>query len=268
MNFCKLDFDLSLFLNKYKLSIEECNREEYEKIINLPKAQKRNSVYKKYVYIDEKVVYKGPYLFSDKKMFREIVCIIAHDLTSQHFDLPKTTVNIKKLLHHQEKYYICYDRVDNDGKSIKCNVVSNSNDRHLNVVDRYSQSLRVNDVEKQKSQDPEFLTQVLQHNYIRYILGCGDIGSHNLLMSSAASSNFFGCDFENVEGKKDYNCKMDCLDKKCLRKKQIYECYVNSISTFKKYLPTDLSSLLFELKFDVSQIETRIMLFNYFAPYE
>ena len=66
------DDDADIKLESFGYKIKNIDSNQEDELIKLPQAQKRTSIYKKAVYVDQKNIYKGPYDATDIKLLRNL----------------------------------------------------------------------------------------------------------------------------------------------------------------------------------------------------
>ncbi len=169
----------------------------------LPTAQKRTSQHKKFVYVADDFVYKGPYRSTDKSYLTG----------KKNLNLLKLLQFALKIPEDQQTHLDIVDEfVANDGSifvkfpnvgkpiAVVPEMVSSKIDTNVPVMPRDSFVSRASDLEAKCGKLPDQLAkQMLQHLYLLYILGIGDVGSHNILIR-ADTEAIVGIDLEEDRG--------------------------------------------------------------------
>ena len=110
---------------------------------------------------------------------------------------------------------------------------------------------------------PLVCVSCLQHLYLRYLLGIGDSGTHNILFNETQNGDSLvtGIDLEEVNSSN----KMKTIDKmKKLFKshsslqKKIYEPYLNKIKVFDRKLSNEQEIELVKIRSNTDEINKRI----------
>jgi len=255
-------FDLIAFLKLENYVCEELSNQEFERINGLPLAQKRSSVYKKYVFLDldNQVVIKGPYTIECKKLKREIVNNYLITMCEDFLALEHTCIPILRVLFFETNYFLEFPNIGFPNPEYA--LASNMVDKNKKVSLRHTQCLRVSDIEK-NLRPGKMLDLTLQHLYFRYIVGCGDMGTHNILCKALDSDSVYGVDFEECCVRHFPNNKLQCLMRVSPLKKFIYESHLKSLKLFDKYLPNDILQKIVGFGLDPRDFEERIKLFQF-----
>jgi len=229
MSFRKFE-DLTALCDRENLPLFAINQHILDQITCLPVPNRRASTYKKFIRIDSECVYKGPYTLFEKKFFRELANKYAVDMMCRKFNIPNINIRIQAVLMFEHSiYYIKYEKIKS------CFINPRLHDHRdvfgvtVKLIEKVHNCLKVCDAEETLV-DPEKRTSILQHLYFRYLLGIGDIGTHNILFD-ADFKEVYAVDFEEMGGVRNPNTKLECLDKKkdSLKKKMIFEPYINTI---------------------------------------
>jgi hypothetical protein len=171
-------------------------------IKDLPLAQKRTSNSKKYVYICEDYVYKGPFQPTEKSYILSKLFLEQLKRLEKVLDVPirmQSHVDIINEVKTNEGIFLQYENVGNLVDEKHVHVVSTKIDENIHVVDRNTFVSRVSDLEKAGTMIDEFAIATLQHLYLLYLLGVGDVGPHNILIRKKGSQNLIaGIDLECV----------------------------------------------------------------------
>lgn len=269
----KSEFD-KLFPNGLVIHLSD---EDKQKIDSLPCAQKRATIYKKFVRVEREYVIKGPYDYKDKCLRRVLQANEGLKALDRFFEI-ETFQPIHSILFYDSKkkeddnYFL-----NNQQIFIKWKLIGEYDDLQLfdeitkvdqetlKYVKRNSISRRVTDVEK----DPicftdEIAEKVVYHLYFRYLLDLGDSGPHNILFHN---SNIYGIDFDEGKRGSNNNVRTNKFSLLFGSHSTIWRerLYSPAIAKFKFFtaLPEQLSHELKEAGYDVRDVESRILLFKY-----
>jgi len=229
MSFRKFE-DLNALCDRENLPMFAISQERIDQITALPVPNRRCSTYKKFIRVDRDCVYKGPYTLFEKKFYRELGNKFAIDMLCRKFNLPNINISIQSVLMFQYSiFYIKYDKVHSPFLVPRLHDHRDCVGVTVKMIEKIHNCLKVCDAEELLV-DVEVRKSILQHLYFRYLLGIGDIGTHNILFDHDFKQ-VYGVDFEEMGGVRNPNTKLECLDKKkdSLKKKMIFEPYINSI---------------------------------------
>ena len=137
------------------------------------------------------------------------------------------------------------------------------------VVPRRAAVDRVSDMEKTEGLTAEVKRAALQHLYLRYLLGIGDSGTHNVLVREARDGTgrlIAGIDLEETRARRGASeWRMDHLFKKGPSKRQV-ELYLPAVSGIKPLSPGQLDpptrEHLTAIGIDIDRLEEKIRLWH------
>jgi hypothetical protein len=229
--------DFESLASTLKVPVRKIWPSEEDAILDLPRAQKRTATYKKAVFVGVEYVYKGPYSPKDIKLRNNLMHTALVELLEQWLGVPDITVRpYRELLRNQNnEYYLVADNLG-DPSQRDYEVVSSKIETNIKVIKRGSFLSRMSESEEDSGRLPDSVwVAVLQHLYVIYLLGIGDYGSHNILLST--SQSIVGIDLEEMRGEKVAEDKLDALFKKLSTKqRQLYSRYLPQIQRFEKPL--------------------------------
>jgi hypothetical protein len=243
--------------------ITDIDSDEYAKLLCLPMAQKRCSIYKKYVRVSKDYIIKGPYLLRDKTFRRVLMANKAMKALDDHFETT-TFQEIDSIVFYDKEFYIRW-RLIGDYDSMELYEGSTKVDKYGIYVKRNTMNKRVSDIEKDPSLfNQDLAKQIITHLYFRFLLEIGDSGSHNILYDDNQKS-VIGIDFD--ESRKDCTgltrFKLLFGMHPTLFRERLYE---NAIANF-KYLedfPQELETYLRrECGYNTNFIKNNIYLYKF-----
>lgn len=229
--------DIRTVAARLEVSVREIFYDEEEKILALPRAQKRTASFKKAVFVSEESVYKGPYGEGETKLFYNLIHTSLVMLLERWLGVVPTVLPFRELLRTRRgEYYLVSPNVG-DPSALDWEVVSTKIETDIKVLKRRSFLSRVSEAEEDSQSLPEQVwVATLQHLYVIYLLGIGDYGSHNILLTR--DKTIVGIDLEELRGERAPQDKLDALFKKVSAKnRQVYRSYVRSIEVFREGLP-------------------------------
>jgi hypothetical protein len=259
--------DIQFICETFSLIISEIDLLEYVRLIKLPLCQKRSTKYKKYVFMDTGApyVYKGPYYLCERKFFREVTMGKVIDEISYICLLSPSTTKIVRILYcaENERYMIQYNAINMPKLPLTIWPFSTAIDENMSLVSAPMHTVAA--LEKQIELPAQLRINVLQHLYFRYILGLGDLGTHNLLVEDPTNQYFskvYGFDFEEAGGPREPKSKFMCLEKKQHAfRLDIYLFYINYIRVLSTDEIKSLSNMFTFVSLDIAQIICRNNLF-------
>jgi hypothetical protein len=177
-------------------------------------------------------------------------------------EVPRSTVVIVAILFFNERYIIKFEAVDRPSNVSVTALHSNDCDKDVSVIGMPVSSLSVYD--KHNETSDEFRVNVLQHLYYRYILGIGDLGTHNILVRTK-DQQIFGHDFEEMGGPRNPKSRFECLEKKRhLFREVIYITHTLDIKLVTEKHIDLIKNILLKFKIDKEQIFLKINKYNSF----
>ena len=207
--------------------------------MNLPTAQKRTSKHKKFVYVDVEngEVLKGPYKADEASYLNAIRNTTNIGILEDALELPmeqRASLPILREEVRDGKIYLVFKNVGrNEIKAGSVTCVTTRIDQDVPVLNRKSYVRRISDVEQGDffNMTPDIAIPVLQHLYIRYILGVGDSGAHNILWredSANQPKRIAGIDLEENRRPMVPSTRMDALFSKSSKYQRLF---------YQKFLP-------------------------------
>ena len=231
-------------------------------ILSLPTAQRRTGTAKKYVFVDDDHVYKGPYSTCDDKYvlkaknssvalrYLESLAGVAPERSSH---LP-----IKKTLDFDGKVFLVYDNLGTPVSPKDVEVVDTMIDKQVPVIKRSTFVYRVSELEKTGKMSDRAKVDALQHLYFRFLLGIGDSGTHNILLTK--DGRIVGIDLEESKKLVHPATALDALFKKSSKlQREMYGSHVRTIRRLKDLTIAE-ESYLESLGFD--RCKERVVIFN------
>ena len=173
------------------------------KMLELPTAQKRTSRWKKFVFVGEEVIKKGPYKMDEESLAlaRRNVAILS--LLQDICQLPECLRTDLPILREEiDKtggVYLIYKNVGRRPSEEDSEIASTKIDKDVRVLRRGTFVDRVSDCEKLSGPTEGVARASLQHLYFRYLMGVGDSGTHNILIRrdvNASGREVAGIDLE------------------------------------------------------------------------
>lgn len=221
--------------------------------------QKRTSKTKKFTYlIDDKIV-KGPYKDTGKRFINNVVFTqgILHLEKLLGF---KKQIALKwsKILIYNDVYYFEFKNVGDSSKTL----LADEEWEDLKLIERGSFVDRVSDIDQtKKGLTDEQRVTCLQHLYLRFVLGIGDSGTHNMLKGS--DDRIYGIDLEDMRTFNKFpENKMDMLFVRVSKKRRkLYEPHLDDVKVIDINNLSGLSKLGYDDEY-LEGIKTRIKLFD------
>lgn len=222
---------------KVGVPIQKLSKNVIDQIKAAPQAQKRTSQFKKAVYVVDNQVYKGPYVCDDHKLLKNLSYTFALHVLEEALELPlwrRAALQWTCIGFSVDDQ--CYLVAPNVGKhwDIPFVLLTTKLEGNVQVVPRGGFVSRVSDVEKNGQLTDDIKLAALQHLYLRFLLGIGDSGTHNILIrqnSNHTGRLVAGIDLEEQRKKVEKNSRLDHLFKKSPSKLQekLYKPYVGQI---------------------------------------
>jgi hypothetical protein len=207
---------------------------ELSKIINAPQAQRRTAKFKKSVYVVDELVFKGPYSLDDSALINSIRHTHALGLLENALHMPewrKGSLPWEFLGVSPDDQ--CYLIAPNVGRwrNMSFETVTTKIEKDVKVVPRRSHLMRVSDIEGTDQLTNQIKMATLQHLYLRFLLGIGDSGTHNVLVRKDHDRSgrvIAGVDLDERRRESRMRLRLDCLFKKSPSKKQV-QLYQSSV---------------------------------------
>jgi hypothetical protein len=263
----KLDVDKIIVSFGYCLT--QIDIEEESRIEKLPRGQKRTAKYKKSVFIDKFVTFKGPYDFNDQKLLNNLKNAKAILLLEDFLGLDFSTIqDWKRILKtNTNQYYLESENVGKILDNYNCETITSKIETNVLIIKRNTFVKRVSELEKEVEKMGHLeCIACLQHLYFRYLLAIGDSGTHNILLKEDKSESLvIGIDLEerNARNVKKSDDKMKKLFKNCSSlQKKIYEPYLKNIKVFENKLSNEQQLKLGEININADEINKRIFYWN------
>ena len=167
----------------YGVPIKFITEEKRNDIQKLPHAQLKAGKHKRVVYVGDEVVIKGPYKIRDKSFIHNLMYTGSAELVEKTLfneDKHHSILPWNLILNYGGEYYLV---AKNIGKSINeedIEIKSSTIEKDQKIIKRGAFINRIQDIDAHKL-NKEQIKAILKHLYIRYILGIGDSGLHNIL---------------------------------------------------------------------------------------
>jgi hypothetical protein len=260
----KIDTDINIISLGYVLT--NIDLKEEDRIQLLPRGQKRTATYKKSVFIDKYLTYKGPYDFNDQKLLNNLKNAKAILILEKFLGISPTTIQDwqKILKTNNKQYYLVLENVGKILEKYDTESVTTKIETNVLIIKRNTFVKRVSELEKESQKMcPLVCVSCLQHLYLRYLLGIGDSGTHNILLNEKPNGDSLvtGIDLEEVNSsnKMKINDRMKKLFKShSSLQKKIYEPYLNKIKVFNRKLSDEQEIELVKIHFNKDEINKRI----------
>jgi hypothetical protein len=235
--------DLMTLVHKVEVPICELSAQKISEIKDAPRGQLRTAIYKKPNYIVQDLVFKGPYT-SDKdflRLMKNLRYTYAIELLEAALQLHEWQMGSLRWVYlgcgSDNQYYLVAPNVGK-WKNIPRQRVNSGLETNVEVVPRGEAVDRVSDIEKTGLLTDHIKAATLQHLYLRFLLGIGDSGTHNVLIREDSDSTgrlIAGIDLEERRGIVEKERRLDHLFKKAPSKIQVclYEsviCKIKSLS--------------------------------------
>jgi hypothetical protein len=258
----KMKVNAELFLSQLDKII--IGQEEVSRISCLPKAQLLTAKWKKFVNVDDHVVYKGPYDIEDKKLIRNLQVAAALSFLEVELVGGESHKYFNYYLQNGSNIYLASDRFG----------LTNLKDCHNEDIITYHKNEVSYDCYKRKSivrrvcdlnQDeitPIIAFEVLDHLYLRFLLNVGDSGGHNMLYTGDNVSYKFkvqGIDFDEQCTIKNQSSRAECLFK---RGSSFFEDYIGKMKIFEDDFVGPKCIVLEVMGIDVEELNRRIHFFK------
>jgi hypothetical protein len=198
--------DLIMLAHKVGVPIKKLSTRAMTKVNSAPQAQKRTATYKKAVYIVEALVFKGPYACDDPRLMNNLKCTYAIQLLEAVLQLPEWQRGSLQWEYigcwDGNQYYLVAQNVGN-WENISPKPAKSGLNPNAMIVPREMHVMRVSEFEGKALLTDDMKLAALQHLYLRYILGIGDSGTHNVLIRKDYDSTgrlIAGIDLEDKRG--------------------------------------------------------------------
>jgi len=220
-------------LKNIKKPLEKISADFDLKIQNFPRAQLKTASFKKSVFVDKNLVYKGKFSKNDTNFILTLTQEKAMEILEiSELKLPKITFDkVLKIVQVDEKdeFYLVFQNHGNL-ENAKIEIMSSKIEQNVKIIQRESLVDRISELDiKGKLSENEKII-VLQHLYVQFIIGCGDYGPHNIIKSK--NNEILGIDMECRRLKQDLPTKIENLMKKPSKERiEIYSPLIPKIKT-------------------------------------
>ncbi len=234
--------NLKMLAQKVGVPIKKLSAEDMSKLKDSPQAQKRTAKFKKHVKIVEGLIFKGPYKSDDHMLMKNLRYTYALQVLEETLKLPERkrgSLRWEYLGCGDDNQYYLVSRNVGKWKNIPFNLKNSKIEKDAPVVPRGEAVMRVSEVEKNRPLTliDDIKLAVLQHLYLRFLLGIGDSGTHNVLIREDYESTgrlIAGIDLEERRAIKEKERRLAHLfkNKKTPEiKEKIYNSYVCKIKS-------------------------------------
>ena len=264
-------------------TITQMSDDEYETILNLPQGQKLTSSSKKSVYMDKINVYKGPFIFDDKKLLNSIKFTQALICVESVIKIPDKMKSVLpfSIKEYKGYYFLVYKNIgiidESSSELVDTTLVSKSlsemalklgNSIPSKSVKIYPRGV-INRISDIITLDPSKFTDdiklaTLQHLYFRYLLNIGDSGTQNVLYREDGHIHLVaGIDMEEIRGKDQGNTKLEYLFNSRYNKKvALFKDMIDNVVTLTFEELDTIKDDLGELGIGYEDIRKKIYKFN------
>jgi len=232
--------------HKYNIILKQISDGEEQQIHKLPHAQKRTAKYKKAVFINPEYVIKGPYSIDDTKLLNNIKYSYLLNQLEDLLNLEekyRSYLKIEFIGFCQDRYYLYFKNVGVINQDTIIENCTTKIEENVQIIPRGETVYRVSELEKNNKLSDDIKIASLQHLYLRYLLGIGDSGTHNILIRKDNSHRLIaGIDLEERRKEKDTSNLefLDVLFKRASKNvKIVYSDYVKRIKKFNKNFEID-----------------------------
>lgn len=246
-----------------RINVREIN--EIGFLDKLPHGQKLTSKNKKIVYVDREIVIKGPYLMEEKSFINNIKFTKALEYLEDELKLPeeyRSSLPWREIWKYKNAYYLICDNVGNFD-AMKYEIVSSKLEENVPVIVRESYVQRYSEIEDNEIKNEKYKIAVLQHLYLRFLLGIGDSGTHNILVRRDKDKSkrlIVGNDLEEIRLNKNPKNVYECLFRKVFKKhEKLYENYLKKMRIIFS-LSDEIKKKLERIGMDVKEIEDNIQI--------
>jgi len=227
---------------------------------------------KTYVDLDKNLIIKGPYIIKNKKVNKIITTLkYTKALEILEKNRPnKTYWKWNNIWIEDNLYYLVTDLTDNlsseDKKELKEKIKISDKNTSKTIVegiqywnrDDFGRKYKlVSKVDKKEYEN--FKNDIIQHLYLRYILGIGDSGHHNIIIVNNGTQNIAGIDLEDFSGKTSATNPYELLFKSASKEEKNYDDILKTL----EYINWDTMGELEEI-FTKEHIEEFKKRDNYF----
>ena len=264
-------------------TITQMSDDEYETILNLPQGQKLTSSSKKSVYMDKINVYKGPFIFDDKKLMNSIKFTQALICVESVIKIPDKMKSVLpfSIKEYKGYYFLVYKNIgiidESSSELVDTTLVSKSlsemalklgNSIPSKSVKIYPRGVinRISDIitlyPSKFTDDIKLAT--LQHLYFRYLFNIGDSGTQNVLCREDGHIHLVaGIDMEEIRGKDQGNTKLEYLFNSRYNKKvALFKDMIDNVVTLTFEELDTIKDDLALLGIDYEDIRKKIYKFN------
>ena len=264
-------------------TITQMSADEYETILNLPQGQKLTSSSKKSVYMDKINVYKGPFIFDDKKLLNSIKFTQALIWVESVIKIPDKMKCVLpfSIKEYKGYYFLVYKNIgiidESSSELVDTTLVSKSlsemalklgNSIPSKSVKIYPRGV-INRISDIITLDPSKFTDdiklaTLQHLYFRYLFNIGDSGTQNVLYREDGHIHLVaGIDMEEIRGKDQGNTKLEYLFNSRYNKKvALFKDMIDNVVTLTFEELDTIKDDLALLGIDSEDIRKKIYKFN------
>jgi hypothetical protein len=216
-----------------------------------PQAQRRTAKYKKFVYVVNGLVFKGPYTCEEPSFLNNLryaYAIKTLEEALQLEELHRGSLQWKYIGYDDDNRY--YLVASNVGKrqDVPFELVTTKIETNVKVVPRGGHVSRVAELERNGRLTDDIKAAALQHLYLRFLLDIGDSGTHNILIREDAGSSgrlIAGVDLEERRAVKMKERRLDHLFKKGPSKEQI-PLYIADIRKIKTLSDSQLDNRILD----------------------
>jgi hypothetical protein len=178
-------YDLEMLSHHVGVPFQILSTRTMTRVNNAPQAQKRTATYKKAVYIVQDLVFKGPYACDDLRLMNNLRYTYAVQLLEEVLQLPEWQRGALSWKYIGQwgidQYYLVAHNVGS-WKNISPNPAESGFDPTAMIVSRKMHVMRASEIEGTPLLTDDIKLAALQHLYLRFILGIGDSGTHNVLV--------------------------------------------------------------------------------------
>jgi hypothetical protein len=166
------------------VEFQQLSSEVVEELRSSPQAQRRTAHFKKAVYIQEDLIFKGPYKNNDRGLMNNLRHTYALEILEDTLELEekiRSTLKWEYIGYDGSGKFYLVSRNVGRWQDICTERVTTKIETNVEVAHRGTMVSRVSEIEGNNGLTDEIKVACLQHLYLRFLLDIGDSGTHNIL---------------------------------------------------------------------------------------